>query len=424
MGRIEEGASPPAGARGAAQGRGGPGKAGGSPGAGLARGGGAADPVAEEALRLSEAKLSAILRGALDAIICIDEEQRIELFNEGAERIFGYGREEVLGQPLDLLIPEGFRRVHRRHVAEFGESPVAARLMGERGEIEGRRKNGETFPAEASIAKVEVEGRRIYTAVLRDITERKQAERERRRLLQREREARRRAEAATRARDEMLRVVSHDLRNPVTGILMGTRMLRLRLEMDEDLEDLVEGIELAAERQSRLIRDLRDVGSIEAGILSLEPRPHRLSALVGEAIRAFEPAAAEKGINLLRAEPDALPPVLADRDRIVQVLSNLLDNALKFTPPGGTVRVEAAARDAAAEVSVHDTGPGIPEEERDLVFERFWRGTGRSPHGRAGSGLGLAIAKGIVEGHGGEIWVESEPGRGTSLRFTLPLAAE
>lgn len=377
-----------------------------------------------EALGLSQAKLSAILAGALDAIISIDDEQRIRLFNEGAERIFGYAAEEVLGKPLGVLLPERFRDVHRDHVTDFGKSPVAARLMGERGEIVGRRKDGELFPAEASIAKVDVRGRRLYAAVLRDVTERREGERERARLLVREQEARRKAEAATRARDEMLRVVSHDLKNPVTGILMGTKMLRLRLETEEALEEILEGIEMAAERQSRLIRDLRDVGSIEAGVLSVEPRPHQVAALVGEAVRGVEPAAAERGIALRWEVPPELPPVLADRDRILQVLSNLLDNALKFTPEGGEVRVEAEAAAASIVIAVRDTGPGIPEEERDLVFERFWRGAGAENRGRGGTGLGLAIAKGIVERHGGEIRAESEPGRGSVFRFTLPRVEE
>lgn len=377
-----------------------------------------------EALRFSRARLSAILSGALDAIISIDEEQRIRLFNEGAERIFGYSRDDVQGEPLDILVPELFREIHREHVTDFGKSPVAARLMGERGEIMGRRKDGELFPAEASIGKVEVRGRRVYTAVLRDISERKEAERERASLLEREQESRRKAEAAMRARDEMLRVVSHDLKNPVTGILMGTKMLRLSLASEPELEELLAGIELAAERQSRLIQDLRDVGAIEAGRLSVEPCPHQVAALLGEAARSFEPVAAEKGVDLRWEVAENLPAVLADRDRIVQVLSNLLDNALKFTPAGGSVLVEAALAEGEVEIAVRDTGPGIPEDERDLVFERFWRGAGWRDSGQLGTGLGLAIVRGIVESHGGQVGAESQPGRGSVFRFTLPVAGE
>ncbi|MFW6083646.1 MAG: PAS domain-containing sensor histidine kinase [Gemmatimonadota bacterium] len=374
-----------------------------------------------EALRSSRTKLSAILSGTLDAIVSVDEDQRIRLFNQGAERIFGYEAEEALGEPLDILIPEHFRRAHRSDLVKFGEGPDVARRMGERGEIVGRRKGGELFPAEASISKVEVGGRRAFTVVLRDITERKQAERERAALAEAEREARLDAEAATRARDEMLRVVSHDLRNPVTGVLMGVRMLRFQLESEHPGREILEGIELAAERQMRLIRDLSDVASIEAGRLSVKRQRHQVAALVRTAARPFESLAREREVELAWDETEALPPVLVDHDRIVQALSNLLDNALKVTPSGGSVRIEPTETGEWVRIVVRDTGPGIPDEEQEMVFERFWRG---SSSGHAGTGLGLAIARGIVESHGGEISVRSRPGAGSEFQFTVPIARE
>jgi len=374
---------------------------------------------AREALRESEARLTAILAGTLDAIVSIDDEQRIRLFNRGAERIFGYEADEVLGERLDLLIPEEFRRTHGAHVEEFARSADTARRMGERGEIAGRRKGGEVFPAEASISKAAVDRRTVYTVVLRDVSERRDVERQRARLAEAQRQARLDAEAATRARDEMLRIVSHDLRNPVTGVLMGTRMLRRQLGADHPALEFVEGIELAAERQRRLIMDLSDVASIEAGRLSIERAPHELAAIFRTVVRSFESAAAEQEIELVRDAVDGLPPVSVDRDRIVQVLSNLVDNALKATPAGGSIRLGAYEADGRVHVVVRDTGSGIPDAENDRVFERFWRGTtGGSP----GSGLGLAIARGIVEGHGGEIDVESAPGEGSTFRFDLPIA--
>jgi PAS domain S-box-containing protein len=371
-----------------------------------------------QALKDSEAKLAAILSGTLDAIVSIDEAQNIRLFNRGAERIFGYALAEVLGEPLDTLIPDGFREAHRGYVAAFGESGDTARRMGERGEIVGRRKDGDLFPAEASISKVTLDEGTVYTVVLRDISERRELERERARLAETQRQARLEAEAATRARDEMLRVVSHDLRNPLTAVMMGLRMLRFELDADHPGLEILEGIELAAERQERLIRDLSDVASIEAGRLSVKRRPHGLSSLLRAAVRPFESVARVGGVELEWTDADGLPVVSVDRDRIVQALSNLLDNAIKLTPAGGTVRVEANADPEHVQVTVVDTGPGIPEDERDHVFERFWRGA-RSA--RAGTGLGLAIARGIVESHGGEIWVESEFGAGSAFYFTIPL---
>lgn len=374
---------------------------------------------ARESLRASEAKLSAILEGTLDAIVTVDHEQRIVLFNRGAERVFGYTPDEVLGERLEVLVPDRFREAHRGYVTQFGRSPEAARRMGERGEIVGRRKGGELFPAEASISKARVDDGLIYTVVLRDITERRALERERARLAGAEHTARLEAEAATRARDEMLRVVSHDLRNPLTGVLMGSKMLRFQLEPDHPGHEILEGIELAAERQGRLIRDLTDVVSIEAGRLSIERRPHRVAPLLRAAVRPFEQVARAQQISLDWEDDEGLPAVSVDRDRIIQVLSNLLDNALRVTPPGGRIRVDAAAHGDRMRIVVRDTGPGIPEDEQELVFERFWRGSAGG--GRAGSGLGLAIARGLVESHGGEIGVDSEPGAGSSFHFSLPL---
>jgi signal transduction histidine kinase len=195
-------------------------------------------------------------------------------------------------------------------------------------------------------------------------------------------------------------------------------MLRFELDADHPGLEILEGIELAAERQERLIRDLSDVASIEAGRLSVKRRPHGLSSLLRAAVRPFESVARVGGVELEWTDADGLPVVSVDRDRIVQALSNLLDNAIKLTPAGGTVRVEANADPEHVQVTVVDTGPGIPEDERDHVFERFWRGA-RSA--RAGTGLGLAIARGIVESHGGEIWVESEFGAGSAFYFTIPL---
>lgn len=370
-------------------------------------------------LRRSEARLSAILSGVLDAVISIDGHENIELFNRGAEKMFGYDREEVLGEPLSILLPENFRAGHHEHIRRFAAGPDQARLMGDRGEVLGRRKDGELFPAEASIARSAPGGQQIFTAVLRDITRRKAAEAELDRLMDLEREARRSAEAATRGREHMLRVVSHDLRNPVSGVLMGTRMLRRRLEEGHPALDIVEGIEVAAERQLRLIRDLGDVASIEAGRLSVEPRPHEVAALVRNAVRGFETTAEQRGITFDWTRVEDLPPVLADHDRIVQVLANLFDNALAVTPEGGRVWIEASATDGMVELAVCDTGPGISPADQARVFDRFWRGEGGR---RGGSGLGLAIARGIVESHGGDIRVVSEFGRGAEFRFTLPAA--
>ncbi len=717
---------------------------------------------AEEALRYSEAKFAGIVSLSNDAIISVDEEQRITLFNRGAERIYGYPAEEVLEQPLTILIPERLRDGHAAHLLAFGISEVPSRSMAERGtsRIVGRRKNGEEFVAEASISQLSLGGTRIYTAVVRDVTERERREErerilaaagrvlaaslefeeslrsvvgfavpaladwcvlellapdgcqrvaetaaadpekrsalrelrdrfpaggwgfpsvrgagadsgvprlftgfpdappgeaapdperldlirrldpksalsvplvahgrhfgtltfvvsesarrygpedlalaeelgrvaalaidnarlyrlareargaaeraadrtarlqrvtaafaealtpgqvtevvmkegvaalgasagslallrddgreleilgsvgpreggaetvrrfsldapvplteavrtglpvlvtsrqelasrfpqlaaddahsawaavplfsggrvlggiglsyeracefadeerdflldvarqcaealERARLYELEREARAQAEAASRARDDILGVVAHDLRNPLTAISMYASLL---LEAPRDAEtqrgQLRTMLELT-EQMNRLIQDLLDVSRIEAGQLRVHPTPLPVPPLLDDALDLVRMAAGARGISLEVDAQGGLPRVLADRDRVLQVLSNLLGNAVKFTPRGGRVTLRAWGRKGEVEVAVSDSGPGIPPDHLPRVFDRFWQGDAR----RAGAGLGLAIARGIVEAHGGRIRVESSDGAGSTFAFTLP----
>ncbi|MET0400311.1 MAG: PAS domain S-box protein [Longimicrobiaceae bacterium] len=241
---------------------------------------------------------------------------------------------------------------------------------------------------------------------------------DRARLFERERRARAEAEAASRARDDILGVVAHDLRNPLTAISMYASLL-LEMPRDADTQrgQLRTVLELT-DQMNRLIQDLLDASRIEAGQLRVRPSPLPLAPLLADAAEMVRMAAAGRGVALRVHAPEGLPPVLADRDRVLQVLSNLLGNAVKFTPRGGDVLVRAAAADDGVAVSVEDTGVGIPPEHLPHVFDRFWQGDAR----RKGAGLGLAIARGIVEAHGGRIRARSTPGHGSTFTFTLPVA--
>jgi signal transduction histidine kinase len=212
--------------------------------------------------------------------------------------------------------------------------------------------------------------------------------------------------------------VAHDLRNPLTAISMYASLL-LEMPRDADTQrgQLRTVLELT-DQMNRLIQDLLDASRIEAGQLRVNPAPLRLPPLLADAAEMVRMAAAERGVSLRVQAAEGLPPVLADRDRVLQVLSNLLGNAVKFTPRGGDVLVLASARDGVVEVAVADTGAGIAPEQLPHVFDRFWQGDAR----RKGAGLGLAIARGIVEAHGGSIRAESDPGRGSTFTFTLPAA--
>ncbi|MGI9190034.1 MAG: PAS domain-containing sensor histidine kinase [Longimicrobiaceae bacterium] len=374
----------------------------------------------EEALRVSQAKFSGIVSIASEAIVSVDEEQRIVLFNQGAEQIFGYVAREVFGEPLDVLLPPRFHDIHREHIARFARSGIPARRIGHRQEIYGRRKSGEEFPAEASISQLEVRGERWFTAVLRDISERKAAEREIRELLVREQSAREAAERAAAARDEVLRVVAHDLGNSLSAILVTTSVLLRTLPEEQrsgEAGGRIDSIRELAGGMQRLRSDLLDVASIEAGRLSLECTSVSPEALLDTARDGLAPLAAERDLCLEVEVAPELPLVRADRERVLQVLGNLGSNAIKFTPAGGHVVLSSEPVPEGVRFRVADSGVGITPEELPRVWDRFWK---RGTADGSGTGLGLAIARGIVEAHEGTIEVESREGEGSVFSFTIP----
>ncbi len=530
----------------------------------------------------SHAALSAIVDIAADAIIALDDDFRIVRFNRGAEQIFGWAEADMLGQPLDRLLPMGARAVHDGHVRTFAEGQTVAQRMAERREIAGLRRNGEEFPADASIARVTIDGERTFMVLLRDVSERRNAEQRQkllatagwvlaasldvastmatiaelpvpllgdwsllelltpegqlRRVAATHADARRRDDAlalvsrvdrpvesdlplvsaaraaheaeaqriadipawmaanfgtsaereqvealgassvllvplraggraigalhvvrsrsgarhsadeghvadqfarlaalalenarlyqearrAVRERDEMLAIVSHDLRNPVNAVVMLTGVVLERDDDDRPLmeRDEVEAIRAAARQVDGLIQDLQDVSRISTSRLRVERRHLPMSELLEEAAEMFEPAMEDAALRFVRQLGHALPAVMADRGRIMQVLSNLLGNAVRFTPQGGEVTLTAEALRTMVRVRVRDTGPGIAPEDVPRLFERYWQAPRLL---RAGSGLGLFIAKGILDAHDGEIGVESEVGSGSEFWFTLPI---
>ena len=226
---------------------------------------------------------------------------------------------------------------------------------------------------------------------------------------------------ATQLRDQVLGVVAHDLRNPLSAILLQVGALKRRgPEPERRSQKLREAIHRAATRMNRLIQDLLDVAVMESGQLTIKPA--RLSAreLIVEAVDMQRPLAASSSLEL-RVDVDGdVPEVWGDRDRLLQVFENLIGNAIKFTEAGGRIAAGAASRDHEVVFWVADTGCGIASEDLPRVFDRFWQATRT---GRQGAGLGLPITKGIVEAHGGRIWVESTPGQGTTFSFTIPTAA-
>lgn len=506
----------------------------------------------------------------------------------------------MLGEPLDCLLPEAARTAHREHLQEFGRSALVSKEMGHRGQIWGRRRNGELFPAEASVSKIRLGGVTHFTAVLRDVTEQRRAEEVREALLLHAMEARAAAEAAEfrfaflarasevlhsslayedtfaalvrlivpelasycvvdvvdeagivrrlrvvhgdahkqpladrlegyprsqeryltrhaivageaeliaqvsdelivaraendehlailralapasimtvplrarnavlgailfardatapsytradlalaselaqraasaldnahlyhgaqraiRARDDVLGVVSHDLRNPLSVIsTCATALLAEGFADDARSRETVRHVQQAARWGQRLIQDLLDVTSIEAGGLSIARRPEDPVVLVTRASLLLEELAAERGVILMTEVPDRLPLVDVDADRLLQALGNLIGNAVKFTPAGGTVRVGAIDESSQLRLYVSDDGPGIPDEDVPHVFDRFW--TARRESRVDGTGIGLAIVRGIVDAHDGRVWVERAPSGGAMFNIIIPNA--
>ncbi|HEY6562329.1 MAG TPA: PAS domain S-box protein [Polyangiaceae bacterium] len=226
------------------------------------------------------------------------------------------------------------------------------------------------------------------------------------------------AQRASQARDEVLSIVAHDLRNPLNSIVLQAAHLR-SLQAQSSSFKPIDSIERAAKRMNRLIQDLLDVTRMEAGRLSMKPARVPVSQVVLESVEAQKAAASSSTLELRFEVAADVPEVWADRDRLLQVFDNLIGNALKFSEPGGSITVGAARREDQILFWVTDTGVGIPPEQVPHLFDRFWQA--RKADGR-GAGLGLAIVKGIVEAHQGHIWVESTPGKGSSFFFTIPTA--
>jgi PAS domain S-box-containing protein len=364
----------------------------------------------ERALRRSEAMFSGIVSIAADAIISVDTDQRITVFNGGAAQIFGYSNEEMIGAPLERLIPVRYRINHHAHFAQFAAGDQGTRTLGERTPVFGLRKTGEEFAAEGSISKMSVGSEMFFSVVLRDVTSRKRAE-----------EALRRAVAA---REDVLGIVAHDLRNPLSVVTMEATSMTYRPGGEPDRRDrkTSELLLTAAGRMNHLIQDLLDVALVEAGQFKVEFAEVRAEDLLQEAAETLRPLAAAANIELrFEIEPD-VQRAWGDRKRLLQVCENLIGNAIRFTPSAGRIAVRAAMQEDHVLFSVADTGTGIAADAVPHVFDRFWQATTRTR--RLGAGLGLPIAKGIVDAHGGQIWVQSQVGCGTTFFFTIPALPE
>jgi PAS domain S-box-containing protein len=379
---------------------------------------------AEGAVREREARMQAILRGAVDGIVTIDERGIIESVNPAAERIFGHPAEALVGSNVSMLMPSPDREQHDSHISRYVRTGER-HIIGVGREVVGVRDDGTVFPMELSVSEVNLGSRRVFTGIVRDITGRKQAEE----ALRRAKEA---AEQAARAKSDFLANMSHEIRTPMNGVIAMSELL-LDTKLAPDQREFAGTIRKSADALLQIINDILDFSKIEAGKLRLESIEFDLRACLEEATELMMLRAVEKGIVLATIVRHDVPArVKGDPARVRQVLLNLLANAVKFTEDGEiVVRASIESLDSlqgTLRVSVSDTGIGIPADRMESLFESFSQVDASTTRRYGGTGLGLAICRQLVALMGGQIGVESEVGKGSTFWFTVqfvvPEAAE
>jgi PAS domain S-box-containing protein len=388
----------------------------------------------EEVRQLMERELEAVatatadrrfrelLEAAPDAILEVDREGRIVLLNAAAERLFGYPRAELLGSPLDLLVPAAVRASHKKHRNDYIARPTT-RPMGLGMVLHAQHKSGHLIPVEISLSPLEFENDFRVTAIVRDVTERRAADEQIRAVNQQLEARNREVERANRLKSEFLASMSHELRTPLHTIIGFTELLVEEVEgpLNEKQKRFLTHVHKDSLHLLELINDILDLSKIEAGRMELKPERFLARDAAMEVMATIEPQAHAKSQKLENRVGECA--ILADRVRFKEILYNLLSNAVKFTPASGSIAVSSGPVEGFEQFAVEDTGIGISESELSSIFDKFYQAAPTTKGIREGTGLGLAITKRLVELHGGSISVRSTLGQGSRFSFTLPVPA-
>jgi len=352
----------------------------------------------EEHLRQSEARNRTILECTVECVISTNERGEIIDFNPAAERTFGYARAEVLGRPLiEVIVPPSLRQEQQDPFSQYLQS--GGELSASRTESLALRADGREIPIEVALTPVMVDGRSELTAFIRDISQRKEIET---------------------LKDNLLSTVSHELRTPLTSVRGFVELLLLRNYPPEQQKNFLCIIDSELRRLTRLINDFLDLQRIEAGRQTYHLEAHDLVPLIKDCVEVSAGSTASHEFELMLEKP--VITVSMDLDRIQQVIMNLISNAVKFSPEGGTITIAARLRGDFTEVSVTDTGIGMAPEIVEKLFSKFFRADNSATRQIEGTGLGLALVREIVTAHGGEVRVESKAGEGSTFSFTLERA--
>lgn len=346
-----------------------------------------------------EARLEAVLDTAAEGIVTIDATGTIQTFNRAAERIFGWAAEEARGRNVSVLMPEPDHSRHDAYLRRYLETGEG-RIIGRGREVTGRRKDGTVFPLYLAVSEVRSGADdRLFAGILRDLTELKEAER---------------------LKSEFVSVASHELRTPLASLKGSLGLLEggAAGPLSAEAQELVRIARANVDRLVRLSSDILDLGRIQAGRYALVLSPLSARELAEAAASTLRPLAEEAGVRLRLETCEAR--LVGDRDRLLQVLVNLLANAVKFSPGGAQVAVRVLPAQGRVRFEVRDQGPGIAPEDVARLFHRFVQLDGSDRRRAGGTGLGLAIAKALVEQHGGSIGVATAPGEGSTFFFEVP----